>query len=403
MGNFLDSSSKQAAPAADSLSDLSISPFDDSITAKINALNSIVVGHLGGVQVSARKRRLSDEDSSPRVSRLSGSSDILSSLGVRDETPPAKKHKSATFTSLSSYIRKRRSRVPSPKQEKKAIDENIFKPTPFLQATRLAQAQPKAKRGQRTSPAVQLTATSSKGQRKANKAGAGKMQVRALAFSPPPPYSSESLPPPAYSSGGSTDGKHDETGDAVMATEQPAAAPSSSSSSATTAVSDDAEPASIIPDAPVGACLCLVPCCHAPSSLTLVLVLISQPLDLPPPAPEMSPRRSTHTPARKLKRLHWEKIAPSAAQNTLWNELGATSLSLDAQAIEALFGVQQKPAEPKTPGPAERKRSADGKVQLVEAKRSYNVDIALARFKLSFDAIRSALLFCSIFTCCCYV
>src|SRR4051812_21011034 len=142
MGNYLGSSSKEA----DSLeTDLSISPFDASITAKINAINDIFVGHLGGVSVSARKRRLSDgspDDSSPKVSRMSGSSDILSSLGLREETPPAKRQKGTTFTSLSSYIRKRRSRVPSPKQEKKAAkNENVYKPTPFLQATRLGQPQ----------------------------------------------------------------------------------------------------------------------------------------------------------------------------------------------------------------------------------------------------------------------
>jgi hypothetical protein len=120
----------------------------------------------------------------------------------------------------------------------------------------------------------------------------------------------------------------------------------------------------------------------------------------PPPAPPAGPTlppKKAVKPKVQMKPLHWQPIAPRELSKTLWLQLSDEQVELDVDELEREFARKQ--LEKKTggggvvdPDKAHEEKHEAKQVSLIESKRAYNVNIALARFKMSPFAIRDALL-----------
>ncbi|GAB5365716.1 hypothetical protein AAMO2058_001081800 [Amorphochlora amoebiformis] len=100
---------------------------------------------------------------------------------------------------------------------------------------------------------------------------------------------------------------------------------------------------------------------------------------------------------KKLKVLHWKPLKLEKIESTCWNKFSDQKVQFDTTMLEKAFAVVKKKgrtASKKGAGvksgasPAKKKKEV---VNLIDSKRSYNINIALARFRMSHEAIRDAL------------
>jgi len=96
----------------------------------------------------------------------------------------------------------------------------------------------------------------------------------------------------------------------------------------------------------------------------------------------------------KLKALHWKPIDAEKIEKTFWFKLSDQKVDFDAKEFETMFSVKKRKAKAKTgassPKPGGKKKKKEV-INLIDSKRSYNISIALARFKMSHAEIRDAL------------
>ncbi|XP_051113392.1 formin-like protein 20 [Andrographis paniculata] len=104
--------------------------------------------------------------------------------------------------------------------------------------------------------------------------------------------------------------------------------------------------------------------------------------------------------ARKanLKPLHWSKVT-RALQGSLWEELqrhqepqGGAGAVFDVKEIETLFSAIPKNTGAKAGGPQKPASSKPTKVQLIDLKRAYNVEIMLTKVKMPLPDMMVAVL-----------
>lgn len=132
----------------------------------------------------------------------------------------------------------------------------------------------------------------------------------------------------------------------------------------------------------------------------------------PPPAPAFGGSsvsvKSKHKPSVALKPLHWDPLPSHASSNdqkTLWSELASDMSSSDdveehASQLEALFAKRapatKKVEQTKNSSQSEQPSANDAKVQpmstIIDLKRSNNIEIAIKRFRLSWDQIRDSII-----------
>lgn len=111
-----------------------------------------------------------------------------------------------------------------------------------------------------------------------------------------------------------------------------------------------------------------------------------------PPPPGKKPK----TPARfvnahvKLKQFHWAKIPNKNIEGTVWHALDDERLELNFHDIESLFC--QHTAKKKDKEQVKEQSKKQEVVKLIEEKRSYNIDLSLARFRIQPEQIRDAIL-----------
>jgi diaphanous 1 len=107
------------------------------------------------------------------------------------------------------------------------------------------------------------------------------------------------------------------------------------------------------------------------------------------------PTRRKFKPSVPMKKFHWTPIVDKKIAATLWMEL-KDDVMFDKRVFEAKFGQKAKKHRDKRAddGAAEKEKAAAKEVvKFVDKKRSYNCDIALARFKnLSNDRIYEAIM-----------
>ena len=138
----------------------------------------------------------------------------------------------------------------------------------------------------------------------------------------------------------------------------------------------------------------------------------------PPGAPPMAPgapsfsatpslpKKNNPKPAVPMKPFHWSTIPASECQSTLWKTHTDDKIHLDVDELQAQFN-NNKPMPGVSVGGATDPQAAMAAamaggigakahkkevVELIDGKRSYQCNIALARFKMTHAAIRDALL-----------
>jgi hypothetical protein len=110
-----------------------------------------------------------------------------------------------------------------------------------------------------------------------------------------------------------------------------------------------------------------------------------------PPPPGMKPKTAAKiTNGVKMKQFHWNKIANNKIEGTLWHSLSDENVQLSQQEIEALFC--QAVAKKKEKEEAKEQKKKQEAIKLIDDKRSYNIDLSLARFKILPEVIRDAIL-----------
>ena len=163
-------------------------------------------------------------------------------------------------------------------------------------------------------------------------------------------------------------------------------------------------------------------CCARGSSLCCLLLCVwalgtaGAPGFAPPVA--VAPKKPNPKPAVPMKPFFWSVVPTQDLEGTMFTELDDLKAKLDKPGLEKLFCNASAPAKaaPKTDGPgagSSASSSAGGaggaggaagrgasasvvakkeEVALIDPKRSYAVNIALARFKMPYASIRDALL-----------
>lgn len=99
-----------------------------------------------------------------------------------------------------------------------------------------------------------------------------------------------------------------------------------------------------------------------------------------------------------MKVLHWKAVNQMQIKGTIWEGVKDDKVFFDPSEFEKKFSIA-KPAprvavtDKKAPAaaPAVEKKQ---QISLIDAKRAYNISIALARFRMSHAAIRDAVLAC---------
>ncbi|XXQ35067.1 FH2 domain-containing protein [Plasmodiophora brassicae] len=114
---------------------------------------------------------------------------------------------------------------------------------------------------------------------------------------------------------------------------------------------------------------------------------VVRPQDAAPPGLKPKPK----LPKNKLKNFHWAPIPNQQITDTIWMQLNDKDPKLDTEMFEDAFAKVDKPAA-ETTADKKKKSAKPELVKLVDEKRSYNIDLSLARFKITPEEIRDAVL-----------
>jgi hypothetical protein len=91
----------------------------------------------------------------------------------------------------------------------------------------------------------------------------------------------------------------------------------------------------------------------------------------------------------KLKQFHWSKIPNRNIEGTVWSSLDDERVEVNLEEVETLFC--QPAAKKKDKEQVKDQAKKQDVVKLIDEKRSYNIDLSLARFKIQPDHIRDAI------------
>jgi hypothetical protein len=104
----------------------------------------------------------------------------------------------------------------------------------------------------------------------------------------------------------------------------------------------------------------------------------------PPPVPGMNfPIWSERRPTRKMKRFHWNLIAPTAVQSSVWMDVATKEVAedIDYAELEKVFSAETQEIKRPNIGKKEAVKS------LLDNTRSRNIEIFLPRFPLGVQTL----------------
>jgi diaphanous 1 len=127
-----------------------------------------------------------------------------------------------------------------------------------------------------------------------------------------------------------------------------------------------------------------------------------------PGAPSFSsapavPKKKNPKPSVPMRVFHWSVVPAQDTEGTIWKQIDDEKVNFDKKSFEEVFSTAstKKPgAAPAASDPAAMMAAAMGGrapaakkevIELIDPKRSYAINIALARFRMSHAAIRDAL------------
>jgi len=117
-------------------------------------------------------------------------------------------------------------------------------------------------------------------------------------------------------------------------------------------------------------------------------------------------------PRKKMRRFHWEEtpLESKAIRDTVWQDIGQmdsleNDFNFDRKQFEKLFQQRERSSRKNKKGDNDsdegegtkkraraKKREKKVVIELIESRRSYNVDITLSRFKLAYSEMVDAVL-----------
>jgi dishevelled associated activator of morphogenesis len=123
------------------------------------------------------------------------------------------------------------------------------------------------------------------------------------------------------------------------------------------------------------------------------------------------PAKAAFKPGVEMRKLHWSTVSAGDVSGTLWGEVSDENVLAegDFTDFEQAFGAAAPVVAVgggggagggkggrSSGGGGSKKKSAEDedKVTFVDPKRSFNLDITLSRFRITYDQIRDALLAC---------
>lgn len=97
-------------------------------------------------------------------------------------------------------------------------------------------------------------------------------------------------------------------------------------------------------------------------------------------------------PSIAMRKLHWDAIKhPAAMANTIWADLGREGMNIELDFAD----FEQTFAEPSNAVGVKKEKKEEEKpktIQVIDPKKAYNIGIGLARFKMTHEGIRKAIL-----------
>ena len=121
----------------------------------------------------------------------------------------------------------------------------------------------------------------------------------------------------------------------------------------------------------------------------------------PPPMMGGKNDKKKINPRIPMKNLHWDSIKNRNERNaTVWKFIKDEEIEIDKDSLEKCFGKKPKKKKKKkgkkgggdSSGGKKGKKDAPQTISLLEAKRSYNVSIGLARMRMDKEALKAAIL-----------
>ena len=94
-------------------------------------------------------------------------------------------------------------------------------------------------------------------------------------------------------------------------------------------------------------------------------------------------------PGAKMRQFQWTKMNPFNIEKSIWSECDEEKIDFDPKSLEAVF--REKQITTKTT-PRKKKIVFDHKIHILEAKRSYNVEIFLSQLKMDAHVVRDIIL-----------
>jgi len=103
------------------------------------------------------------------------------------------------------------------------------------------------------------------------------------------------------------------------------------------------------------------------------------------------PPKKKPKPNVKMNRFHWTLVPDQFVETSMWDKLTEEPVlaKMDVQEFESLFCAKKEGQMKQKEKTAEEKKDA---VRLIDSKRAYNVDISLARIRISHSHIRDIIL-----------
>ena len=122
-------------------------------------------------------------------------------------------------------------------------------------------------------------------------------------------------------------------------------------------------------------------------------------LPVPPPKPaavvDVGPKMPMKTkikPNVKMRGLFWSKLDDTVVHDSIWAKLDDSKVALDLSSLEQEFGRDESKDTSSKTSIESKQPSKPKVVQLVDPKRQQNCSIALARFRMPFHDIKTAIL-----------
>lgn len=129
------------------------------------------------------------------------------------------------------------------------------------------------------------------------------------------------------------------------------------------------------------------------NNTTMVKKIVKAKTVRPPIPLHLKPKREIK-PKRKMRNLQWQKIDPYEYESSIWKSCDDNKVKFNIHQLELFFGsdVKSKKNQNSNNRTSKKKKMNADVVHVLDGKRSYNVEIFLARMRMKPEVITDAIL-----------